>query len=293
MRTLLLLLLAGLLVAPVSADAAFPGENGLIAWNTASDAGPGVSAGTLEGRAKRRIGLLATSPPTADQQSGRPRWSPSGRRLAYANVGQSRIEIRSPRGRLVRTVTTPGLWDPSWSPDGRELIAAALAAPGHPLMRVRLDGTVVRRIPVAPAEDGVYPSWSPTGGWIAFQENAAESYVWRMRPDGSRAERLTEGEEPAWSPDGRRIAFIRGPDVYTMRADGSAVRRIVRSRVRTTDIRGVAWSPDGRRIAFAPDQYEPEPPAGYRIATVAADGGPVRVHWTTQRFIAALDWQPR
>jgi hypothetical protein len=69
-------------VAPVSANAAFPGKNGLIAWNTASNAGPGVRAGTLDGRAKRRIGLLATSPPTAAEQSGRPRWSPSGERLA-------------------------------------------------------------------------------------------------------------------------------------------------------------------------------------------------------------------
>jgi hypothetical protein len=54
-----------------------------------------------------------------------------------------------------------------------------------------------------------------------------------------------------------------------------------------------AWSPDGRRIAFAADLFEPEPPREYRIATVAATGGPVRVHWKSRRFIAALDWQPR
>ena len=292
MRTLLLLVLGGFLVAPVSANAAFPGKNGLIAWHTASDAGPGVSAGTLEGRARRRIGLLETSPPTADQQSGRPRWSPSGKRLAYLNLGKSRIEIRSPRGRLLRRVTTPGLWDPAWSPDGRELITAALGSPDHALVRVRLDGTVVRRLPLSQAANGMFPSWSPTGEWIAFQEAASESYVWRVRRDGSGAERLTQGEEPVWSPDGRRIAFIRGADVYTMRADGSAVRRIMLSRVRNTDIRGVAWSPDGRRIAFAADVLEPEPARPYRIATVAADGGPVRVHWKSRRFISALDWQP-
>jgi dipeptidyl aminopeptidase/acylaminoacyl peptidase len=237
----------GFLVAPVSANAAFPGENGLIAWNTASNAGPGVRAGMLDGRAKRRIGLLATSPPTAAEQSGRPRWSPSGKRLAYLNLGESRIEIRSPRGRLLRRVTTPGLWDPAWSPDGRELITAALASPDHAL----------------------------------------------VRRDGSGAERLTQGEEPVWSPDGRRIAFIRGADVYTMRADGSAVRRVMRSRVRNTDIRGVAWSPDGRRIAFAADLFEPEPTLEYHIATVGANGGPVRVHWKSRGFISALDWQPR
>ena len=60
-----------------------------------------------------------------------------------------------------------------------------------------------------------------------------------------------------------------------------------------TDIRGVAWSPDGRRIAFAADLFEPEPTLEYRIATVGANGGPVRVHWKSRRFISALDWQPR
>ena len=294
MRTLLLVLLGGLLVAPASANAAFPGKNGLIAWNTAwTNGGPGVSAATIKGRAKRRIGLLDTSIPWAAEQSGRPRWSPSGKRLAYLNLGKGRIEIRSPRGRLLRRVTTPGLWDPAWSPDGRELITAALDSRDHALVRVRLDGTVVRRLPLPQAANSMYPSWSPTGAWIAFHEVAGESYVWRVRRNGSRAERLTQGEEPVWSPDGRRIAFIRGADVYTMRADGSSVRRVMRSRVRNTDIRGVAWSPDGRRIAFAADLFEPEPPREYRIATVAAKGGPVRVHWKSRRFIAALDWQPR
>ena len=31
--------------------------------------------------------------------------------------------------------------------------------------------------------------------------------------------------EPAFSPDGRGIAFVRGGDIYAVRADGSGQRR--------------------------------------------------------------------
>ena len=59
-----------------------------------------------------------------------------------------------------------------------------------------------------------------------------------------RRERLTSGngdsEDPRWSPDGRHIVFAsnRGGsyDIYTMRADGSHVRRLTRG--------GDSYTPD-------------------------------------------------
>jgi TolB protein len=58
-----------------------------------------------------------------------------------------------------------------------------------------------------------------------------------------------------WSPDGRHIAFRSTRDgnveLYVMRADGSAQRRLTNSQAAE---RRFAWSPDGRNLAFVRDQ---------------------------------------
>lgn len=51
------------------------------------------------------------------------------------------------------------------------------------------------------------PTWSPDGQWIAYVLSPGHIYL--MKPDGSGADYLTDGELPSWSPDSRRIVFSR------------------------------------------------------------------------------------
>jgi Tol biopolymer transport system component len=272
------------------AEGAFPGANGRLVWKTSTDRGPEVWTARLDGRGHRKVGVLENFVTGAAEQSGWARWSPSGRRIVYFDLAGDGVVVKRAAGRLVRKVAK-ALWDPDWSPDGRELITYDEHGV---LVRIRLNGSVVRRIDLGAMGSPLWPRWSPTGEWIVFHEAAAHSqYVSRVRPDGSGAERLTTGWKPTWSPNGRRIAFARPPDVYTMRADGSRVRRVLRSRVRGTDIRGISWSPDGRRIAIASDQYENEPPRPYRIVTIPAEGGKPTIHRRSKSIIHGLDWQAR
>lgn len=103
-----------------------------------------------------------------------------------------------------------------------------------------------------------YPTWSPDGQWLAFQEYRFEKgfnlyRVVKCRPDSTEYLPLTERQAsnmyPAWSPTANQIAFSHYPKFYPgprylwlMDADGSNKRE--------TKVWGSypRWSPDGKFI---------------------------------------------
>ena len=68
--------------------------------------------------------------------------------------------------------------------------------------------------------------------------------------DGSRVQRLTDGEGPAWSPDGGRIAFVRGNQLRLIEADGSGERLLASGGTAGWAPGSPSWSPDGTRLLF-------------------------------------------
>jgi len=122
------------------------------------------------------------------------------------------------------------------------------------------DGTGERPLLATPDLD-YDPVWSRDNAWIAFtSERNGSADLYRVRPDGSDLERLTDSpaydDQAAFSPDGRRLVFV------TTRADGTADLWILDLATRRSepltkgdggDFRP-SWSPDGQWIAFASDR---------------------------------------
>jgi Tol biopolymer transport system component len=153
---------------------------------------------------------------------------------------------------------TSGEGAPTWSPHGGRLAFTGSSICCNWLYTVRTDGTGLRRVL---AQEALMPVWSVTGT-IAFVNNTGRrpeyshlnAGLYTIRPDGSRLRRLFgRTGRPDWSPDGTRIAFSRGRDIFTARADGRGQRRLTGPTRGLTRNSGPAWSPDGRYVAFIRD----------------------------------------
>jgi TolB protein len=204
-------------------------------------------------------------------------------------------------------------FDPSWSPDGRQIAYRAQRPPAaSDIYVMNADGSGQRRI-----ASGLSPAWSPDGAWIAYGDELGSISL--VRPDGSASRRVPgtwQGEYPSWSPDGSKLAFMdsvflpsrRGGtssatyEVYVINLDGSGLKRLTNS---PGEDGWPAWSPDGSRIVFASQRdgcSVADPPhclrrdgaAGdpvyYTLYLMHADGSGQRR--LSKAFGMTADWSP-
>lgn len=214
----------------------------------------------IRDRAGARVGPMIEA--RVGLEGWEPSWSRDGSRLAFTcaavqNAARHLCLVGADgRGftELPRVGTTTEE-SPSWSPDGTRLAYAAVDATGSAIWTMRADGTGRRRLTTLGGQNA-RPTWAPYGDAIAFEHYdpfTSEHDVRVVPAAGGAVQTLLAAAsygstalQPAWSPDGRFVAFVRVVDgtaeLFTMRADGSALRRRTFGGT-GRDIAGPTWTP--------------------------------------------------
>ena len=133
---------------------------------------------------------------------------------------------------------TAGTWDPTWSPDGSEILFASNMGGPNQLWRIKLDGSDLKKVSSLPALRG-RSDWSVQNLIVTYSGEAWGRELYVMNPDGSNQHQISpEGgnsQGPSFSPDGEWAAFtayfdhfndIHGCEIYILRVDGSDLRRL-------------------------------------------------------------------
>jgi TolB protein len=158
------------------------------------------------------------------------------------------------------TTNTASSYFHAWAPDSRTIAFTRGSASKADIFAIPLTGGAETRLTTDTLNDG--PDYSPDGKLIYFDSaRSGTTQIWRMKPDGSAAEQITDDEHlnssPHVSPDGKSVAFLSQPldpgsDDAELKVIGSS-DGLIRSVVRFQGDRGsfsmYGWG-DAHHLAF-------------------------------------------
>ena len=169
------------------------------------------------------------------------------------------------------TEVGPSYWH-GWSPDGKTLAYCAERNSNFDIYTIPAGGGAEQRLTTAAGlDDG--PDYTADGRFIYFNsERSGAMKLWRMRPDGSQQERVTNDQNYAdWfphpSPDSKWIVFVSFEGSVTGHPpDKNVVLRLMplaggKPKVIATLFGGQgtinvpSWSPDSKYVAFVSYRY--------------------------------------
>jgi Tol biopolymer transport system component len=239
-----------------------------------------------------------------------PAFSPDGGRIAFRSERDGGgIFLMGATGESVRRVTDFG-YNPTWSPDGKEIACATEDAglyslrfgPNSRLWAVPIGGGQRRSIPES--GDALDPVWSPHGHRIAFWGvRSGRPDVWTIPAKGQgQPVRLTDDLHvdwhPVWSPLGDYIYFVSDRagvmNIWRIPIEERSGRVLGSLEPVTTGASqtlSLSLSGDGR-IAYSQGAFEENIQSiEFNPAMETVTGPPV---WITQgsNLVASLDLSP-
>ena len=157
-----------------------------------------------------------------------------------------------------------------WSTDGKDLVFCGQRNNEFDVYKISAagDGQEIRLTDAVGLDDG--PEYTPDGKYIYFNSvRSGSMQIWRMKPDGSSQEQVTNDEFHNWfahiSPDGKWIVFLsflkeetpasihppyKHVYIRLMPFTGGAPKVLAYLYGGQGSINTPSWSPDSKKIAF-------------------------------------------
>ncbi len=201
--------------------------------------------------------------------------SPDGRWLAVSCArtqhGQHDVFVLPVDGGAARKVTagTSPAHFHAWSADGRTIAFTRGSEPKADIFTVAATGGTETRLTHDAQSDG--PDFSPDGKFIYFDSSRSGGpQIWRMHPDGSAPEQITDDDNrnssPHVSPDGKHLAFLSQPPnagpgigaaaLKVMASDDGLIRTLVQFQGDRGSSSTYGWG-DADHLAFISYQMIP------------------------------------
>lgn len=259
---------AAILVPPMSAQATFEGTNGKIFF----EQGKNIYSANPDG--SQRAVVVKSRDFPGKPKLREPAVSPNGQRIAFSTSGAIYVGKLGGRAKEITekpadNLTLTALRTPAWSPNGQKIVFHAVRKQNGifyaRLYSINADGTGIKQI--IRFNQGhfsqyseAHPDWS-LNNQIVY---SALDDLWLINPNGSGKTNLTNDqnnyEEPSWSPSGDAIAVrheTEPGDIFSR----PGIAKIHPQTGEPTDVTGNAndsslyespsYSPDGTSIVFS------------------------------------------